>query len=156
MVARYTTKGDGAAVQDPGRANSQRAIHGRNTKKWMEGILDDSDGELDALISKLQPASENAINRHQEINEEDMTAVEGALAVVNLKKEILEGLKDGMERNMSAQQKGARTAAEKKEAMAFLTGEKEKALRVHKGTHTAGMVRAESSALEMAKGTFKQ
>ena len=53
MVTRYTTKGDGAAVQIPGRANSERAIQGRNTKKWMDGIVDDSDGELDALISKL-------------------------------------------------------------------------------------------------------
>lgn len=101
-------------------------------------------------------ASENAISRHQETNEEDMTAIEGALAVVSLKKEILQGLKDGMERNMSAQQKGARAAAEKKEAMAYLTGEKEKALRVRKETTTAGKARAESSALEMAKGTFKQ
>ena len=84
-----------------------------------------------------------------------MSAVEGALAVVNLKKEILEGLKDGMERNMSAQQKGARAATERKEAMSYLSGEKEKALKVHKGTTTAGMARAESSALEMAKGTFK-
>ena len=54
MVTRYTTKGDGAAVQDPGRANSERAIQGRNTKKWMDGIMEDSDGELDSLISKLQ------------------------------------------------------------------------------------------------------
>jgi hypothetical protein len=54
MVTRYTTKGDGAAVQDPGRANSERAIQGRNTKKWMDGIMEDSDGELDALIKKLQ------------------------------------------------------------------------------------------------------
>ena len=54
MVTRYTTKGDGAAVQDPGRANSERAINGRNTKKWMESIIEDSDGEVDALIKKLQ------------------------------------------------------------------------------------------------------
>lgn len=56
MVTRYTTKGDGAAVQDPGRANSERAIHGRNTKKWMESVIEDSDGEVDALIKKLQYA----------------------------------------------------------------------------------------------------
>ena len=56
MVTRYTTKGDGAAVQDPGRANSERAINGRNTKKWMESIIEDSDGEVDALIKKLQYA----------------------------------------------------------------------------------------------------
>jgi len=40
--------------------------------------------------------------------------------------------------------------------MAYLTGEKEKALKVRKGTATAGKTRAESSALEMAKGTLKQ
>jgi hypothetical protein len=85
-----------------------------------------------------------------------MTAVEGALAVVNLNKELLEGIKDGLERNMSAQQRILRAAAEKKEAMDYLTSEKEKALNVRKSTTTAGKTRAESSALEMAKGTFKQ
>ena len=85
-----------------------------------------------------------------------MNEIEGALAVMSLKREILEGFKDGLERNMSAQEIEARRAAEKKEAMAYLTGEKEKALKVRKGTTTAGKTRAESSALEMAKGTLKQ
>ena len=85
-----------------------------------------------------------------------MNEIEGALAVVSLKKAILEGFKDGLERSTSAQEIEARRAAEKKEAMAYLTGEKEKALKVRKGTNTAGKTRAESSALEMAKGTLKQ
>ena len=85
-----------------------------------------------------------------------MYEIEGALAVMSLKREILEGFKDGLERSMSAQEIEVRRAAEKKEAMAYLTGEKEKALRVRKETTTAGKARAESSALEMAKGTFKQ
>jgi hypothetical protein len=49
-----------------------------------------------------------------------------------------------------------RMAAERKEAGEYLTGEKEKALNVRKGTTTTGKARAESSALEMAKGTLKQ
>lgn len=48
-----------------------------------------------------------------------------------------------------------RMAAEKKEAREYLNGEKEKALNVRKGTTAAGKARAESSALEMAKGTLK-
>lgn len=75
---------------------------------------------------------------------------------MDLQKEILEGIKDGLVRNMSAQQMAARVAAEKKEAREYLIGEKENALKVRKGTTTAGKARAESSALEMAKGTFKQ
>lgn len=85
-----------------------------------------------------------------------MTAVEGALAVMDLNREILKGVMDGLERNMSPQQKAARAAAEKKEAMDYLTGEKEKALNVRKRTTTMGKARAESSALEMVKGTFQQ
>jgi hypothetical protein len=85
-----------------------------------------------------------------------LNAIEGALAVVDLQKEILEGIKDGLVRNMSAQQMAARVAAEKKEAREYLIGEKENALKVRKGTTTAGKARAESSALEMAKGTLKQ
>lgn len=78
------------------------------------------------------------------------------MAVTDLRKALLEGYKDGLVRNMSAHQMALRTAAEKKEAKEYLTGEKEKALKVHKGTTTAGKGRAESSALEMAKGTLKQ
>jgi hypothetical protein len=85
-----------------------------------------------------------------------MTAIEGALAVVNLQRELLKGAKGGLERSMSAQQMGSRIAAENREAKEYLTGEKIKALKVRKGTTTAGKARAESSALEMAKGTFKQ
>lgn len=59
-------------------------------------------------------------------------------------------------RKMSAHQMALRMAAEKKEAREYLNGEKEKALNVRKGTTTAGKARAESSALEMAKGTLKQ
>jgi hypothetical protein len=81
-----------------------------------------------------------------------MTAIEGALAVVNLQRELLKGAKGGLERSMSAQQMGSRIAAENREAKEYLTGEKTKALKVRKGTTTAG----KSSALEMAKGTFKQ
>jgi hypothetical protein len=78
------------------------------------------------------------------------------MAVMDLKKEILKGYKDGLVRNMSAHQMTLRMAAERKEAGEYLTGEKEKALNVRKGTTTTGKARAESSALEMAKGTLKQ
>jgi hypothetical protein len=54
MVTRYTTKGDGAAVQDPGRANSERAMGRRNIKKWMDDILADSNGDADAALKKMQ------------------------------------------------------------------------------------------------------
>jgi hypothetical protein len=74
---------------------------------------------------------------------------------MDLKKEILKGYKDGLVRNMSAHQMALRMAAEKKEAREYLNGEKEKALNVRKGTTAAGKARAESSALEMAKGTLK-
>lgn len=85
-----------------------------------------------------------------------MTAVEGAMAAIDLNKEILKGVMDNLERNMPPQQKVARAAAEKKVAMDYLTGEKVRALNVRKRTTTTGKARAESSALEMAKGTFKQ
>ena len=86
-----------------------------------------------------------------------MTAVQGAMAAIDLNKEILKGVMDNLERNMSPEQKAARAAAEKKQAMDYLTGEKVKALNVRKRTTTTtGKARAESSALEMAKGTFKQ
>jgi hypothetical protein len=54
MVTPYTTKGDGAAVQDPGRQNSERAIERGKNKKFMDSIMEDSDGAVDALIKKLQ------------------------------------------------------------------------------------------------------
>jgi hypothetical protein len=85
-----------------------------------------------------------------------LNAVERALAVTDLRKALLEGYKDGLVRNMSAHQMVLRMAAEKKEVREYLTGEKEKALNVRKGTTAAGKARAESSALEMAKGTFKR
>jgi len=83
-----------------------------------------------------------------------MTAVDAALAVVDLQKVILEGVKGNLERSMAAQQTGSRITAEKKVAKDYLTGEREKALKVRGDSTTAAKKRAESSALEMAKGTF--
>lgn len=54
MVTRYTTKGDGAAVQDLGRANSERVIEKANGKKWMDGIVADSNADVDAIMKKLK------------------------------------------------------------------------------------------------------
>lgn len=54
MVTRYTTMGDGGAVQDPGRANSERAIERANGKKWMDGIVADSNADVDAIMKKLK------------------------------------------------------------------------------------------------------
>lgn len=54
MVTRYTTKGDGAAVQDPGRANSERAIERANGKKWLDGMVADSHAGVDAVMKKLK------------------------------------------------------------------------------------------------------
>jgi hypothetical protein len=54
MVTRYTTKGDGAAVQDPGRQNSERAIERGKNKTFLDGIVEDSNEAVDALIKKLQ------------------------------------------------------------------------------------------------------
>lgn len=85
-----------------------------------------------------------------------MAAVDAALVVVNHQKEILAGVKGGLERSMSAQQMGSRIAAEKKVAKEYLAGDKQKALKVSGDTTTWGKARAESSALEMAKGTFTQ
>jgi hypothetical protein len=99
-------------------------------------------------------ANESAVKRSEEAVEEAMTSVDGALAVVSLQKEILEGVRDGLERSMSAQQMGARVAAEKKVAKDVLTGNKQNALKVRGSSTTTGKQRAESAALEMAKGTF--
>jgi len=98
--------------------------------------------------------NESAVKRSDEAIEEAMTSVDGALAVVSLQKEILEGVKGGLERSMSAQQMGARIAAEKKVAKDVLTGDKQNALKVRGGSTTMGKQRAESAAMEMAKGTF--
>jgi hypothetical protein len=54
MVTRYATKGDRAAVQDPGRQNSERAIERGKNKKFMDSIVEDSNEAVDALINKLQ------------------------------------------------------------------------------------------------------
>ena len=54
MVTRYTTKGDGAAVQDPSRANSERAIERANAKKWMDDVVADSNAEVDAIMKRLK------------------------------------------------------------------------------------------------------
>ena len=81
-----------------------------------------------------------------------MGAVDAALVVVNHQKDVLEGIKGGLGRTMSAQQMATRIAAEKVLAKDYLSGEKKEALKVSGDTTTWGKRRAESSALEMAKG----
>jgi hypothetical protein len=54
MVTRYTTNGDGAAVQDPGRVNSERIIERGNTKKWLEAMKADADKEVAFALRKLK------------------------------------------------------------------------------------------------------
>jgi hypothetical protein len=98
--------------------------------------------------------TESAVKRSDEIIEETLTTVDGALAVVSLQKGILEGVKGGLERSMSAQQMGSRIAAEKKVAKDALAGDQQKALKVRGDSTIAGKKRAENAAMEMAKGTF--
>lgn len=81
-----------------------------------------------------------------------MGAIDAALAVVNHQKDVLEGIKGGLGRTMSAQQMATRIAGERVLAKEYLSGEKEEALKVSGDTTTWGKRRAESSALEMAKG----
>ena len=101
-------------------------------------------------------ASESTAERSKESVEDEISGVENALAEINLKKVILEGYKDGLERRLSAEQMGSRIAAEKEEAKEYLAAEKVKALKVRGGSSSVGKARAESSALEMAKGTFEK
>lgn len=54
MVTHYTTNGDGAAVQDPGRVNSERTIERSNTKKWLDAMKADTDKEVAFALGKLK------------------------------------------------------------------------------------------------------
>ena len=54
MVTRFTTTGEGADVQDPGRTNSQRAMERGATKKWLDGMKADTDKEVAAAMHKVK------------------------------------------------------------------------------------------------------
>jgi len=54
MVLRYTTKGDGAPIHDPGRANSERTIEKGANKKWLDGMKADADTEVTEAMRKLK------------------------------------------------------------------------------------------------------
>jgi hypothetical protein len=99
-------------------------------------------------------AEENVVKRAEASTQQATNAINAALDVVNHQKEILEGAKSSLERSMSAGKISSRIAAEKEVAREALAGEKKKALTVSGDTTTWGQRRAESSALEMAKGAF--
>jgi hypothetical protein len=103
---------------------------------------------------KCRLANENVVKRAEASTKQAISAVEAALDVVKHQKEILEGAKSSLERSMSAGKMGSQITAEKEVAREALAGEKKKALTVSGDTTTWGKRRAESSALEMAKGAF--
>jgi hypothetical protein len=84
------------------------------------------------------------------------TMAEEAIHAVDTALGVLEGIKADLQHSMAGQKTGSRLAAERRVAREALTGEKEKAAKVSGDTATMGKARAESSALEMAKGTFIQ
>jgi hypothetical protein len=90
------------------------------------------------------------VKRAEASTQQATNAVNAALDVVNHQKEILDGAKSSLERSMSAGKMGSHIALEKEVAREALAGEKKKALTV--SGDTTGTHRAESSALEMAKG----
>jgi hypothetical protein len=54
MVSRNTITEKGAAAYDPGRVNSERTIEKGSSKKWMDGMKEDSDKGLDAAMKHLK------------------------------------------------------------------------------------------------------
>lgn len=54
MVTRFTTTGEGAAVEDPGRTNSQHAMERGATRKWLDGMKADTDKEVTAAMRKVK------------------------------------------------------------------------------------------------------
>lgn len=78
-----------------------------------------------------------------------MHAVDTALGV-------LEGIKEDLRHSIVGQKTCSHIAAERRVAREALSCEKEKAAKASGDTTTVVKARAESSALEMAKGTFIQ
>jgi hypothetical protein len=54
MVSRNTTTEKRAAAHDEGRINSKRTMEKGSSKKWMDGMNEDSDKELDAAMKHLK------------------------------------------------------------------------------------------------------